>query len=44
MRPIYNQPSRSFATAKTQKYNKIEDINIQDLELRLIIDETSSYI
>ena len=38
MRPISNQPARFFATTKTHKFNKIEDINIQDLKLRPIID------
>ena len=28
MRPISNKPARFFATAKTHKFNKIEDINI----------------
>ena len=41
---ISNQPARFFATAKTHKFNKIEDINIQDLKLRLLIDQTCTYI
>ena len=44
MRPISNQPARFFATVKTHKFNKIEDINIQDLKLRQIIDQTGTYI
>ena len=44
MCPISNQPVRFFATAKTHKFNKIEDINIQDLKLRPIIDQTGTYI
>ena len=44
MRPISNQPVRFFATAKTHKFNKIEDINIQDLKLRPIIDQTGTCI
>ena len=44
MRLISNQPTRFFASAKTHKFNKIEDINIQDLKLRLIIDQTDAYI
>ena len=44
MRPVSNQPARFFETAKTQKFNKIEDINIQDLKLRPIIDQTGTYI
>ena len=34
MRPISNQPAIFIKTAKTHKFNKIEDINIQDLKLR----------
>ena len=44
MRPISNQSVRFFATAKTRKFNTIEDINIQDLNLRPIIDQTGTYI
>ena len=44
MRPISNQPARFFATAKIHKFNKTEDINIQDLKLRPIIDQTGTYI
>ena len=44
MRLISNQPTRFFASAKTQKFNKIEDSNIQDLKLRLIIDQNGAYI
>ena len=39
-----NQPARFFAIAKTHKFNKIEDINIQDLKLRPIIYQTGTYI
>ena len=34
MRPLSNQPARFFTTAKTRKYNKIEDNNFQDLKHR----------
>ena len=44
MRPIFNQPARFFATAKTHKFIKIEDINIQDLKLSPIIDQTGTCI
>ena len=42
MGPISKQPARFFATAKTHKFNKIEDINIQDLKVRPIIDQTGT--
>ena len=38
-----NQPARFFGTAKTHKFNQIEDINIRDLKLRAIIDQTGTY-
>ena len=42
MRPTYNQPTRFFSSAKTHKFNKTEDINIQDLQLRPIIDQSGA--
>ena len=44
MRPIFNQPVRFFATAKTRKFNKIEDINIKDLKVRPKVDQTGTYL
>ena len=44
MRPVSNQTARFFATAKTHKFNTIEDINVKDLKLRPIIDQTGTYI
>ena len=44
MNPLSNQSMCSFATAKTYKFNKIEDVNIEALKLRAIIDQTSIYI
>ena len=38
-RPISNQPARFFATAKTQKFDTIQDTNVKDLKLRPIIDQ-----
>ena len=42
MRPSSNQPARFFATAKTQKFDQLEDIYLADLKLRPIIDQTGS--
>ena len=42
--PISNKPTHFFATAKTHKYDKIEDINIQNLKVRPIIDQSGTYI
>ena len=44
MRPVSNQPARFFATAKTHKFDTIEDINVKDLNLRPIIVQTGTYI
>ena len=44
MRPVSNQPARFFATAKMHEFDTIEDINVKDLKLRPIIDQTGTYI
>ena len=44
MRPHSNQPGRFFATAKTHKFKSIEDISLESLKLRPIIDQTGTYI
>ena len=44
MRPISNQPARFFATAKTHKFDTLENINVNDLKLRPMIDQTGTYI
>ena len=43
MRPISNQPGRFFATAKTHKFNSFEDITVQNIKLRPIIDQTNTF-
>ena len=42
MRPSSNQPARFFATAKTHKFDNFKDINIENLKLRPIIDQTGT--
>ena len=44
MRPFSNKPAHFFSTAKTHKFDKIEDINIEDLKVRPIIDQSGTYI
>ena len=39
MRPIANWPARFFATAKTYKFDSIQDINVNHLKLRPTIDQ-----
>ena len=43
MRPVSNQPGRFFATAKTQKFTSLNDITVENLKLRPIIDLTGTY-
>ena len=42
MYPNSNQPARFFATAKSHKFNSLADINLKDLKLRPIIDQTNT--
>ena len=42
MRPTTNQPGRLFATAKTHKFSSLEEIDLEQLKLRPIIDQTGS--
>ncbi len=44
MRPVSNQPGRFFATAKTHKFNSVEDVTLADLKLRPIIDQTGTHV
>ena len=43
MRPVSNQPGRFFATAKTHKFDSYNDITIDNLKLRPIIDQTGTH-
>ena len=42
MYPNSNQPARFFASAKSHKFNSLDDINVKDLKLRPIIDQTNT--
>ena len=44
MRCVSNQPVQFFATAKTHKFKSLEEINVGQLKLRPIIDQTGTYI
>lgn len=44
MCPTSHQPSRLFATAKTQKFSSIKDITLENLKLRSTIDLRRTYI
>ena len=43
MRPVLNQPARLFATTKAHKFKSLEEINVDQLKLRPIIDQTGTY-
>ena len=44
MHPVSNQPAHFLAPAKTHKFDTIEDINVKDLKLRPIIDQSGTSI
>ena len=43
MKPVANQPAKLFPTAKTHKFNNIEDINVEEWKFRRIIDQTGTF-
>ncbi|XP_057316765.1 uncharacterized protein LOC130657781 [Hydractinia symbiolongicarpus] len=42
MRPSSNQPAQFFATAKTYKFDNPNEVNLPELKLRPIIDQTGT--
>ena len=44
MRPVPNQPAKLFATAKTHKFINIEDINVEELKFRPIVDHIGTFV
>ena len=44
MKPISNQPGKIYATAKTHKFDSLENITIQNLKFRPIIFQIGTYI
>ena len=43
MRPAANQPAKLFVPPKTHKFNNIEDINVDELKFRPIIDQKGTF-
>ena len=43
MPPVSNQPGRFFSTAKKHKFTSLNDITVENLKLRRIIDLTGTY-
>ena len=44
MRPVSNRQARFFVTAKTHKFKSLEEINVDQLKVRPISDQTGTYI
>ena len=44
MRPTSSQPAGFFATVKTHKFRDVKQMNINDLKLRPIIDQTGTHL
>ena len=44
MHPVSNQPTRFFVTTKSHKFHSLEEINVDQLKLRPIIDQTGTYL
>ena len=42
MRPKSSQPARLYATAKTHKFNNIDEITVEKLKFRPIVDQTGT--
>ena len=40
---VANQPVKLLATAKTHKFNNTEEINVEELKFRPIIDQTGTF-
>ena len=43
IRPVSNQPARFFVTPKVHKSKSLEKLNVDQLKLRLIMDQTGTY-
>ena len=43
LRPVFNQPERIYATARTHKFNSLDDINVENLKFRPIISQIGTY-
>ena len=42
MRPKSNQPAKLYATAKTHKFNNLDEVTVEKLKFRPIVDQTST--
>ena len=42
MRPVSNRPTRFYVSAKTHKFDNINDVNLDQLKVRPIMDKTGT--
>ena len=43
MRPVSNYPARLYTSAKTHKFDNINDVNLDQLKFGPIMDQTGTY-
>ena len=43
MRPVSHEPGKLYATAKTHKFNSLDDITVDNLQVRPIISQIGTY-
>ena len=43
MRPVPHEPGKLYATAKTHKFNSLDDITVDNLKFRRIISQIGTY-
>ena len=43
MRPVSHEPGKLYATAKTHKFNSLDDITVDNLKFRTIISQIGTY-
>ena len=42
MSPKFNQPGRLYATAKTRKFNDLDEVTVEKLKFRRMVDQTGT--
>ena len=42
MRSKFSQPARSYATAKTHKFNILDDVTVEKLKFRRIVNQAGT--
>ena len=44
MRPVSNHPAWFYVSAKTHKFDNVNDVNLDQLKFPPIMDQTGTYI